>query len=1046
MKKIRLFLTGLLLVVAASAMAQDITVTGTVTDASTGEKIVGASVLLKGSTTQWAMTDDLGAFSLTVPSNGVLEVSFLGYAAQDVPVNGRATIEIALEPETEMLEDVIVVAYGTAKKESFTGSAAVVKNDDIIKRSVSNVTKAIEGLVAGVEVTSGSGQPGEGASIQIRGAGSINASSSPLYVVDGIPFDGSLSSINPQDIESMTVLKDASAGALYGARGANGVVVITTKKGKEGRVDVNLKAQVGWQSRAIPRYDLVNQNEFVELTYESLYNTAIDGGYSVDAAHNYAASSMSSTLGGELYNPYKNYTWATVIDPATGQVRPDAVSAWNEDWMDELTNTKALRQEYQVGVNGGNERTKYNFSAGYLRDEGVLITSLFSRYSARAGVDHEATKWLRLSANLSYSYTDANQAQNSGTQTNNVWYTAQFMAPIYPVYMKDDAGKDLLDEDGNRQYDYGFTRPTASRFNPIGDLYENMYRQEYDNVSFRTFARLGGDDDVMGVLKGLALTVNFGGDLASRRITSYTNPYTGDGASTNGSIDKYSTRNFSYTFNQLLTYDRRFDKHNISVLLGHEYYNYTYNYLYANSTGIYPGIPELAPATTVADHTSYTDTYVIESFLSRVNYDYDNKYFISASWRTDGSSRFEQDHRWGQFWSVGASWRISEERWMNAEWINNMTLKASYGVQGNDNLNTYYAWQGLYDLGWPNASNMGGIVSTLENPLVTWEKKNTLNVGLETSLFNRVLDLTVEYYYSRTNDLLLASPMALSTGFSSYNANVGSMDNQGVEATIRVNWLNRDKFQANSTLMLYHNQNKVVSLVSGQDRILDGQYLIEVGLPINSFYMVKTAGVDPATGNQLYWAYETDANGQKIEGSDYVTSNGTAAANSRYVFDSREPVISGSFGSNFYLGSFDFSFLTTFSIGGNIYNGTYSGVMEPMYYAATFHKNQLRRWQKPGDITDVPKLKVSSGRKTINDRWLIDASYFAIRSVQLGYTLPTKWTEKANISSIRIYAVGDNLALFSHLDGMDPQYSFSGGQGYTYLPTRTVSIGIDINF
>ena len=1032
-------------------MAQDITVTGTVTDASTGEKIVGASVLLKGSTTQWAMTDDLGAFSLTVPSNGVLEVSFLGYTAQDVPVNGRATINIALEPEAEMLEDVIVVAYGTAKKESFTGSAAVVKNDDIIKRSVSNVTKAIEGLVAGVEVTSGSGQPGEGASIQIRGAGSINASSSPLYVVDGIPFDGSLSSINPQDIESMTVLKDASAGALYGARGANGVVIITTKKGKEGRVDVNLKAQVGWQSRAIPRYDLVNQNEFVELTYESLYNTAIDGGYSVDAAHNYAASSMSSTLGGELYNPYKNYTWATVIDPVTGQVRPDAVSAWNEDWMDELTNTKALRQEYQVGVNGGNERTKYNFSAGYLRDEGVLITSLFSRYSARAGVDHEATKWLRLSANLSYSYTDANQAQNSGTQTNNVWYTAQFMAPIYPVYMKDDAGNDLLDEDGNRQYDYGFTRPTASRFNPIGDLYENMYRQEYDNVSFRTFARLGGDDDVMGALKGLALTVNFGGDLASRRITSYTNPYTGDGASTNGSIDKYSTRNFSYTFNQLLTYDRRFDKHNISVLLGHEYYNYTYNYLYANSTGIYPGIPELAPATTVASHTSYTDTYVIESFLSRVNYDYDNRYFISASWRTDGSSRFEQDHRWGQFWSVGASWRISEERWMNAEWINNMTLKASYGVQGNDMLlngssNNYYAWQGLYDLGWPNASNMGGIVSTLENPLVTWEKKNTLNVGLETSLLNRVLDLTVEYYYSRTNDLLLASPMALSTGFSSYNANVGSMDNQGVEATIRVNWLNRDKFQANSTLMLYHNQNKVVSLVSGQDRILDGQYLTEVGLPINSFYMVKTAGVDPATGNQLYWAYETDANGQKIEGSDYITSNETAAANSRYVFDSREPVISGSFGSNFYLGSFDFSFLTTFSIGGNIYNGTYSGVMEPMYYAATFHKNQLRRWQKPGDITDVPKLKVSSGRQTINDRWLIDASYFAIRSVQFGYTLPTKWTEKANISSIRIYAVGDNLALFSHLDGMDPQYSFSGGQGYTYLPTRTVSIGIDINF
>ena len=1011
--------------VTAAAYAQDITVSG-----------------------QWAMTDDMGAYSLTVPANGVLEVTFLGYTTQEVPVNGRSTVDVALAPEATTLDDVIVVAYGTAKKESFTGSAAVVKNDDIIKRSVSNVSKALEGLVAGVEVSSGSGQPGEGASIQIRGTGSINAYSTPLYVVDGIPYDGNINAINPQDIESMTVLKDASAGALYGARGANGVVIITTKKGKEGRVDVNLKAQVGWQSRAIPRYDLVNQDEYVELVYESLYNTAIDQGYSHDNAINYAASSMGNTLGGQLYNPYKNYTWDTLIDPETGMVHSDAVSAWNEDWMDALTNTKALRQEYQLGVNGGNDRTKYNFSAGYLRDEGVLITSLFSRYSARAGVDHEATKWLRLSANLSYAYTDSNQAQNSGTQTNNVWYTAQFMPAIYPVYMKDENGNDLLDEDGNRQYDYGATRPAASRFNPIGDLYENMYRQTYDNVSFRTFARFGGDDDIMGALKGLALTINFGGDLASRRITSYSNPYTGDGAQTSGSIDKYSTRTFSYTFNQLLTYDRRFGKHNIGILLGHEFYNYEYNYLYANSTGIYPGIPELAPATTVASHTSYTNTYKIESYLTRVNYDYDDKYFFSASWRTDGSSRFHQDHRWGQFWSVGASWRISEESWMNADWINNMTLKASYGVQGNDMLTTYYAWQGFYLISqdWANANYPGGIVSSLENPTISWEKKGTVNVGLEASLFNRVLDLSVEYYHSNTYDLLLASPMALSTGFGSYNANVGSMVNQGVEATIRVNWLNRDKFQANSTLMLYHNQNEVTSLTSSQDEIISGQYITKVGLPINSFYMVKTAGVDPATGNQLYWAYKTDEAGERIPGSDYITASETDAGNSRYIFDSREPIISGSFGSNFYLGSFDISFLTTFSVGGNIYNGTYASTMDPTYATSAFHRNALRRWQKPGDITDVPKFKIGAGRQAITDRNLIDASYFSIKSVQFGYTLPTRWTERINISSIRIFAVGDNLALFSYLDGMDPQYSFSGGQGYTYLPTRSVSVGIDINF
>ena len=1046
MKKIRLFLTGLLLTVTAAVFAQNITVTGTVTDASTGEVIIGATVIQKGVNTNYTMTDDSGAFSITVPANGVIEVSFMGYKTQEVPVNGRAKIDVTLHTDTEVLEDVIVVAYGTARKESFTGSAAVVKNDDIVKRSVSNVSKAIEGLVAGVTTTSGSGQPGEGASIQIRGAGSINASSTPLYVVDGIPFDGTLSSINPNDIESMSILKDASAGALYGARGANGVVLITTKKGKEGRVDVNLKAQVGWQSRAIPRYDLVNQEEFVELTYESLYNTAIDQGYSVEGANKYAASSMGSTLGGELYNPYKNYTWATLVDPATGKVMSDAVSAWNEDWMDALTNPKALRQEYQLGVNGGNEKTKYNFSAGYLRDEGVLITSVFSRYSTRASVDHTANKWFRLGASLNYSYTDSNQAQNSGTQTNNVWYTAQFMAPIYPVYMKDSEGNDLLDENGNRQYDYGMTRPTASRFNPIGDLYENMYKQIYDNVNFRTFARFGGDDESLGALKGLALTINFGGDLASRRITSYSNPYTGDGAQTGGSIDKYSTRTFSYTFNQLLTYDRRFGKHNIGVLLGHEYYNYEYNYLSASSNGVYPGIPELGPATSVQSHTSYTNTYVIESYLSRFNYDYDDRYFISASWRTDGSSRFHKDHRWGQFWSVGASWRLSEEKWMKgAEWINNMTLKASYGVQGNDDLGTYYAWQGFYALGWPNANNSGALASTLENPTITWEKKGTINVGLEASLFNRVLDLSVEYYNSNTRDMLLAAPMAMSTGFTSYNANVGSMKNEGVEATITVNWLNRDKFMANSTLMLFHNQNTVTALTSGQDEI-PGTYLIKVGMPIYTFNMVKTAGVDPATGNQLYWAYKRDENGEKIKGSDYVTANKEEANNSKYYFDSREPVLQGSFGSNFVLGSFDFSFLTTFSIGGNVYNGTYSGVMEQMYYASTFHRNALRRWQKPGDITDVPKFKVGSGRIAVTDQALVDASYFSIKSVQLGYTLPKRWTDKMKIGRIRIFAVGDNLALFSHLDGMDPQYSFSGGQGYTYLPTRSVSLGIDINF
>ncbi len=1047
MKKIRLFMTGLLLMISGAAFAQDITVTGTVTDASTGETIPGAAVQLVGSDTRYAMTDNDGNYTIEVPSDAVLRVTFMGYKTAEIPVNGRARVDVPLELEAEALEDVIVVAYGTAKKESFTGSAAVVKDDDLVKRSVSNVTKAIEGLVAGVTTTSGSGQPGEGASIQIRGYGTINAESSPLYVVDGIPYDGSISAINPNDIESMTVLKDASAGALYGARGANGVVMITTKRGSEGRVDVNLKAQVGWQTRALPRYDMVSQDEFVEQTWRALYNQAIDNGYSPVNAGTYASSNMSSTLGGEFYNPYKNYTWGTLIDPATGKLQPDAQSMWNEDWMDALTNDKALRQEYQLGVSGGNDRTKYTLSVGYLNDEGVLINTDFQRYSVRTGVDHKVNKWMQLGANLSYAYTESSQmtAEEGSTQTSNVWYTAQFMAPIYPVYLKDDQGNNVLDENGGKQFDYGVSRPKASRFNPVGDMYINSYKATYDNMSFRTFAKFGGNDDIMGPLKGLALTINFGGDLRNERATNYLSPESGDGSQTNGSITKYSHRTFSYTFNQLLTYDRNFGKHNIGVLLGHEYYDYTYNYLYANSTGVYPGKIELAPATNVVGHSSYTDRYTIESVLSRINYDYDNRYFVSASWRTDGSSRFHKDHRWGQFWSVGASWRISEEKWMrNVNWVDNLTLKASYGVQGNDNLRTFYAWQGIYSLGWPNANNPGSIYNGLENQSVTWEKKGSLNIGVEATLFNRILDLSVEYYYADTWDMLMSYPMPISTGFGAYNANVGAMNNTGVEATIAVNWLNKEKFKATSTLMFYHNTNTITQLYGGEDEMILGSQVLKVGMPAYTYYLIKTAGVNPMTGEQLYWTYDTDEKGNII--NERVTNNSAEANNTKYYMGSREPVLQGSFGSNFQLGQFDLSFLTTFSIGGSIYNGVYAGAMEAQYIGDTWHRHSLRAWQQPGDVTDVPKLLVGSGRPTNTDRYLIDASYFSIKSVQFGWTMPSRWTEKANIKSIRLFVVGDNLAMFTHLDGMDPQYSFSGGQSYTYLPTRSVSVGIDINF
>ena len=1059
MKKIRLFLTGLLLVVTAAAYAQDITVTGTVTDAATGEAIVGASVVLKGSTTQWAMTDDMGQYSLTVPSNGVLEVTFLGYTTQEVPVNGRTTVDVALSPEATTLDDVIVVAYGTQKKDAITGSASAISSEKIEKRVVPNLSQALEGMAAGVQV-SGSGRPGDDASIRIRGFGSINASNNPLYVVDGAPFDGSLSSINPADIESMTVLKDASSAALYGARAANGVVMITTKRAKGEKINVSYSFNAGWQDRAIKPYQMVGQEDFVTMTYEALRNSYVfDNGYSWEEGSQLAMQGLSSALGGEQYNPFKNYTWETVIDPATGAVRADAVSAYNEDWMEEVTNHNAFRQEHNLSVSGGTDRIKAMLSLGYLDQDGILKESGFSRFSGRANVDLIPTKWLSAGLNLSMSSTNTYGPTYSGSENSNVWYVAQFMAPIYPVYLKNADGTDALDEFGNRQFDYGVNRPTQANFNCVATLFDDYMGTKSESAGVRTYVTLGSDRDDMGWAKGLKFTVNFNADYRNSNGTTYYNMYHGNAASSNGRLTKANSRMLSYTFNQLLTYDRTFGDHTIGVLAGHEYYDLATSYLDGQKTGLADGIMEMAPATTVVSTNSYSDSYRIESWLGRLNYDYADRYFISASIRTDASSRFHPDHRWGLFWSVGANWNITNEKWMrNVDWINHLALRASYGVQGNDNLGTYYAWQSFYGLGWPNANLSGAVISTLENPTVTWEKNENLNVGLDIRLFNNVLDFSIEYYRRYTRDMLLAYPMAMSTGFTGYNANVGNMVNDGVEMALGVQIFNKKNFTWRVDALGSTTRNEVLKLTD-EDRITSGIQVIEVGKPLYTFYMAKSAGVDPATGAQMYWVYDlpegmdtpkwngntpVDNEGNPL--NVYRSSEVSKANTSKWYMGSRLPKLYGSLSTTMNIFEFvDLSIMTTYSIGGWIYESLYSGAMEPMYTGNTWHVNALRRWQKPGDITDVPRAEIN-GQYAANDSKLVDASYFAIKNITLGFSLPYKYAQRIKAQQIRIYMALDNIALFSHLDGMDPQYNFTGGTGYYYTPNKTYSIGLNINF
>ncbi len=1055
MKSVKLFVAVLMLLCSVSlGFAQNIKVSGTVTDEATGETIPFAFVQIKGAQ-QGASTDVNGAYTLTAPADGILVVSSVGYTTKEVAVNNRGVVNVVLAQETVNLDDVFVVAYGTAKKESFTGSAETIKSEKLEKRTVANVTKALDGMATGVITTSGSGQPGAGASVVIRGFGSLNATNTPLYVVDGIPYDGAISALNPNDIESMTVIKDASAGALYGARGANGVVIINTKRGKEGNLNVQFKGNWSIASRAIERYETMNSYEWTEDLYSMLYIEGRNSGYLGDNIHNYAIAQMQGGANevfgnNEEFNPFSR-PLADLIDPATGKIKEGTTLKWDEDWLDESTATAPLRQEYVLSVNGGSAKTNYMFSLGYLDQDGLIVSTNFKRFSARANVDSQIKDWLKAGLNTNFANNRTNSttlgtSASSSSGYSNVFYSCANMAPIFPVYKKDANGQTIYDANGKPEYDWGPNRPAGANpdWHPIANLYEDKYLTVSDNLSGRTYIDLGGLKE--GAIQGLKFSVNFGFDYNNGKSTTYYNPNFGNAASINGLLYQGIGRTFSYTFNQLLTYNRTFGKHSIEFLAGHEFYNYNYQYLEAGKTGSAgDDLFELNGFVTIDGVQGYSQDYSVDSWLTRLNYGFADKYYLSGSYRRDASSRFHKDNRWGDFWSVGASWRMSQENFLkDVKWLNNLTLKASYGVQGNDNIGSLYAWQQLYSLGYPNGGLGGALLSKLETKDLKWEKNGNLNVGVEARLFNR-LSATVEWYHRKTDDMLMDYPMAVSLGFSGYNKNIGSMLNTGFEISLSGDVIKKDKFNWNMSLMGSTVHNEVLKLTESGAPIKSGNYIIQEGEAINSFYLAQSAGVNPVNGDKLYWAYEVDEEtGEEVA---YKTNSPSVASANRKVCGSRIPDLYGSISNDFRFYNFDISLLCTYSIGGKILDGIYYSYLYNQYPGTTGHIDRQNAWKNPGDVTSVPRIDIGGSTDIIyTEDDLFSASYLAIKSLTLGYTLPAKWMKAINMQSIRFTLSGDNLYLFSAKKGMDPQYNFSGSTGYTYTPERTVSFGVEINF
>lgn len=1050
--------------VAAMAVAQNKQVSGRVSGED-GNPIVGATVLVEGSTTSGTSTNIAGEFALRAPVNGNLVVSFIGYESQVVAINGQTNLEVVLKEDTKSIDDVIVVAFGQAKKEAFTGSAGIVKSDDIAKVQTSNVAQALAGQVSGVQLSNSTGAPGSSPSIRIRGFSSISASQEPLFIVDGAPYEGDLNNINPNDIESMTVLKDAASNALYGARGANGVIMITTKRAKGRDAIVTVDAKWGVNSRATKDYDYITDpGQYYETHYHALYSKFLSDGQTAANAMILANNQLvSSEEGGLGYNVFTVPNGQYMIG-SNGRMNPAATLGrrvtyngqdyWltADDWNDEAYEN-SFRQEYNVSISGSTDRSNFYASFGYLNSKGIVQGSDMYRYTARLKADFQAKKWLKVGANASYANFDWNSldADGEGDSTANIFAFTSSMAPIYPVYVRDGMGNVMYDQYGIKMYDYGngmnagMTRPVFANANALLDSQLNPNNSNGNAFSGSAFADFT-------LYEGLKVTLNVGMNLDETRYSSMLNRFYGQFASQGGILSKQHNRSFSYNLQQLINYSKTFaEHHSIDIMAGHEYYNYSTALLNGSRSNIFlDGNDELANALVNGSVTSYSGEYNNEGYFGRVQYDYDERIFVSGSYRRDASSRFHPDHRWGNFWSAGAAWLINRESWFNVKWIDMLKLKASIGSQGNDNIGAY-RYTHNYQI--VNSASKPGVIFTAQgNENITWETNTNFNVGAEFDLFKGRLSGSFEYFYRKTTDMLFAFPVAPSMGYSSYYANIGDMRNSGIELNLNAVLLNRKNVQWNFGLNLTHYKNKILKLpeerktaktIEGYEGFASGSYFFTEGESLHTFYIPKYAGVKPDTGESMW--YTTNPETGAIE-TTTAYQQATYYTSGNAIAD-----LYGGFNTSIAFFGVDVSASFTYQIGGLAYDSGYAGSMTSPVGTSVgmnMHKDLLNAWTPENPESNIPRLQYNDRyTAAVSDRFLTDASYLNIQNIQVGYTFPHKWTSKFGVHSLRVYLACDNVFYWSYRDGFDPRYSFTGStNNATYSPIRTISGGITVQF
>lgn len=1072
----RLMLIGAALLLTATTASAQKHVTGRVVD-SEGQPVAGAAVKVEGHKGV-TLTDANGKFSLNdVPASAKkLNVSSIGKVSQSVSIAGNVVVTLT----DNTLGEAYVVAYGKATKAAFTGAAVKVDGATIENKATTEVTSALLGEVAGVQIIQSDGNPGSASAIRIRGIGSVNASAEPLIVVDGMPYGGSFSSIDPKDIESIDVMKDATASALYGSRGANGVVIITTKKGAKGKLSVGADIKYSVSGRWLPTYDVIKSPErFTELTWEGLRNYFVKNyGFTNEEAAPYASNYLFSRSGITAdYNMW-NAEGSALINPETGRFNEGITRKYNpESWEDELFRT-GHRVDGSVNLTGGTDRVTFYTSLGYVQDKGYVVGADFRRFSTRTNIDAQIATWLKGSVNVAYSNLRSNASvQDDGAANNAISFS--YNAPyLFPVFEHDAEGNRVIDENvGGYRYDYNLSRNYASGINPAGVANLDVNRTDVDQFN-------GNGQLEASFLTDFKFTAGLGYMFYNAKNNTLTNPYYGDAEGLGRTYNTFSTvRNV--TGNQILRWGHLYGVHNVSAFVGHESTWYKREYTYgAKNNLVRANDGTFGNAVVYSSLTGYNTGYSLDSWFGQISYDYDNKYFFNASLRADGSSRFAKGHRWGTFGAVSAAWNMKKEQFLaDVEWIHALKLKASWGLTGNQSLSTstlgsvaaYYPYADFYTINNMN-DNPSILFDYKGNKNLTWEKASNWNVGLEFDIAGRV-EGEIDYFNKLTSDMLFLKSVPTSQGYPSVPVNDGKMRNSGVEFNVVAHIVKTKDVRFDFRLNGAHYKTTIVELpmdeVAGKRQdyyTYSTRYTWVKGKSMLAFYMPTYMGVDAQTGYSLWkkvTATFADGSTQDISnmelfksqhaGEQYTLTESTtdswSSATSDFTGDTALPKLQGGFGFDLSVKDFDFGITFTYALGGKAYDYNYASLMgDNSAGSNNWHKDIEKRWQNAGDVTDVPLLTNGTTKGSYanarSTRFLTSRSYLQLSNVHAAYNLPARWTERVGgMHGVQIYANAENLFLLSARKGFMPGTSLTGASTDTqYLPSSSFTIGLKLNF